>query len=75
MEKEKPKTHADIRREDFQEHGRLALAIADRAMAQIDDTLSECGILSGGYINRQQPEVSLISYSRYGFAAIDSEPR
>jgi hypothetical protein len=40
---EKPKTYADIRREKFLEIGRSALANIDLALAQIDETLNDCG--------------------------------
>jgi hypothetical protein len=51
---EKPKTHADIRRENFHEHGRAALALADLALAQIDETLSDCGQLLSEPIENNQ---------------------
>jgi hypothetical protein len=60
---EKPKTYTDIRRENFHEHGRAAIAIADLALAQIDETLSDCGLLLSSYTHQRQPEISLILYS------------
>lgn len=56
---EKPKTYDDIRRENFREHGRSAMSIANIALAQIDEVLSDCGLLLGSYTHGQQPEARL----------------
>ncbi len=53
---EKPITHDDIRIASFDERGRSIKAVCTLAMAQIDEVLSDCGILPNSCAN-QQPDV------------------
>ena len=55
---EKPKTPAEIRRQDFYEHGKTAIEIANLAISQIDEVLGETSLSTDGSIQLSQSEVS-----------------